>query len=655
MRTYSDYTPASRKAFWATSAVALAGLAWIVSLLLVPSSIQGQSLVWPVVDKRWMLASYGLAVALVFAPSAFHRLFADGLRTPRSLVGATVASGAAASRRQLPIALLIGLVCATAQGGTIVPGLMERPIEPHEEVHLGPLAAIDQGRTPYSQARTQYGPGHQIATYGLMRIGDFSIGGFRAAFAVMNMAAHWAIFSLLVFTLGTWIGAAAILAYLYVTPSYMLMFSGWFIVARWVDPIVVGALLPWILWTGSNTRRRMSVSTAVLGVVSGALAWMSQENFSTGLITAALVLASTFALRRVSLLEGTVLLAAFAAAHVGSFVILLAALVGIDDLRTALSYAFELGGLWARGLANTPWTSEYRLANTPWTSDYSTWTVAFYATPVVVPALAWLALHVDVEADTAERRRRRGIFLGYAAAAASLVPITLLRSDEPHFVGPARALPALLVLAIVMLPGLLCRRPARREVVRLALLAIVLAIYVVPHGRPALAIPLRAQLAFLPHGLKELGDVFLTHDGSADRSLFDRRLGLDVDDDAVCCNAWPEPYASLRDRIERIRAFVGDRPTFFLPDVPKVSSAYFLGNIQVSNSEPETGMTQWLVSDIATLREELVANPPGCVVARDETFGTPAFEGSLARYGIDATAYPAVDRIAGLVAVCKPE
>jgi hypothetical protein len=57
----------------------------------------------------------------------------------------------------------------------------------HLDMHLGSIEAIYQGRIPFVEAQTQYGPGNQLLLYWLMRLLDFSYWGAVEAQAIANV------------------------------------------------------------------------------------------------------------------------------------------------------------------------------------------------------------------------------------------------------------------------------------------------------------------------------------------------------------------------------------------------------------------------------------------------------------------------------------
>jgi hypothetical protein len=108
-------------------------------------------------------------------------------------------------------------------------------------------------------------------------------------------------------------------------------------------------------------------------------------------------------------------------------------------------------------------------------------------------------------------RTRHGVKKTAAAAAvvaASLIPITLMRSDEYHFLGPATGgLPALIALSVMLLPDALTKNVCSREATRSALVIILCAIYLAPHGGQYIIARLTPDISEAWRGLSELGAI----------------------------------------------------------------------------------------------------------------------------------------------------
>jgi hypothetical protein len=252
-----------------------------------------------------------------------------------------------------------GFLLALLDIGPIISDGLVKVWEQHELVHLGPLQNLAQGAIPYVGAKTQYGPGHQLISYLMMQWTGFTLLGFRAAFFVLNIIAEGILFAVVLYSLGWAIGLAGILFSRLFCPVFYLGFIGWFIEFRWMGPLLVGLLLPLLIW---GDRSRMSGSTSVaaiagIGAIGGVLAWFSQENFSTILLTGSFIFCTSFARGRNSFWTALWHFGAFTQSLVLSFLILLSATVGPANLAQALYDVFRVGALWAKGLGNTPWRS----------------------------------------------------------------------------------------------------------------------------------------------------------------------------------------------------------------------------------------------------------------------------------------------------------
>src|SRR5215510_8699271 len=290
-----------------TSVLGIVGLFYFVILLTSPPPILPAP-VWRVVDKRWLLALYGLGIGLVFFPLVAKEI--ANLLT-RSEVPAVTALGARSQPSRFraihcavaivaAFAISIVLLAPPPKGVSYGVGGLEKPLNLHEMMHLGPIQRIDNGATPYVEAQTQYGPGHQIVSYYLMRSSEFSLVGFRASHFLLNMLAEGIRFSLFLIGFGWVAGTLAIMGSFVFSPLALLQFIGWGILFRWLGPVIVGIALPKIIWSGIKAPRSYA-ATMALGATCGVLAWFSQENFSTSVITAGLIASAAFGRGRVSL------------------------------------------------------------------------------------------------------------------------------------------------------------------------------------------------------------------------------------------------------------------------------------------------------------------------------------------------------------------
>jgi hypothetical protein len=270
------------------------------------------------------------------------------------------------------------------------------------------------------------------------------------------------------------------------------------------------------------------------------------------------------------------------------FILTLTALVGASGLSEALFLAFHGASIWVQGVANTYW------------ADYGMgWTGAFYATPFIVVGVLALALYWN---RTDNDEPQLALLIGAAAAAASLVPITLMRSDPPHFVGPSIALPGLIVLSILVLPGQMFAQAKPRELMRVAVCTLFFIIYGPSLLREASAI---------------IVPVALDLSNQRPASGFDPRLGFQPNLDSRCCTANEFTFRELRDIVDEVRAATANRPTLVdNSPIGDPSIVYFLADLRVGTSMPEPYITMWIFADQERARQELAREPVDCLVVK---------------------------------------
>src|SRR5262249_9594957 len=128
---------------------------------------------YPFLNKRWLVALYGDAIATCFFfPSLFRRLASTDVAPQRWVTasGVTPAPNLTRLRVRAGAAVVVATSVAWLFAGP--PWHMEfnhLPLHFHEQAHLGQLQALSKGYTPYvGPASTQYGPGSQILVYAFM-------------------------------------------------------------------------------------------------------------------------------------------------------------------------------------------------------------------------------------------------------------------------------------------------------------------------------------------------------------------------------------------------------------------------------------------------------------------------------------------------------
>jgi hypothetical protein len=261
-----------------------------------------------------------------------------------------------------------------------------------------------------------------------------------------------------------------------------------------------------------------------------------------------------------------------------------------------------------------------------WRPEGHIWTPAYYATPYVILVVTALALYAPRE-QSVHRERKLAFFLATAAAATSLVPITLLRSDEPHFLGPALALSVVIALSVTMLPSLLIDNMVRREGMRVVFLIVFTLIYAAPQGLKRIVTRVTPDIGQAWRGTRELVRFFRERPQLTSASLMERRSGFRMTDGApglgvpmrlkqYCYYYFEATCGEVREFVEEIRDRVKERTVFLDVGPGQLSSlVYFFGDLNVQISKPELFTTIWIRQDLAQLRAELARNPPECVVS----------------------------------------
>src|SRR5262249_48885290 len=135
-----------------TCVLGITGLVFVVILRISPPSIVAAP-GWPILDKRWLVALYGLGVGLVYFPLVAKEIL--NLLT-RSEVPATTGSMAKSHLSRfwplhwavaigLAFAISIVLLAPLPKHWIYGVGGLEKPLNIHEVVHLGPIQRIDNG------------------------------------------------------------------------------------------------------------------------------------------------------------------------------------------------------------------------------------------------------------------------------------------------------------------------------------------------------------------------------------------------------------------------------------------------------------------------------------------------------------------------------
>jgi hypothetical protein len=464
---------------------------------------------YPFLNKRWLVALYGIGVAtfLVF-PSAVERWLRPTEATAR--IGARPRHH---PRRTLQRAggLVAGLLLAWYFAGP--PWHLERhhrAIDFHEQVHLGQLQAIDKGYLPYvGPASTQYGPGSQLLMYEWMKwSGHFDIVSFREAQVGLHLLTFGAVAVLACLMCGVWVALPVVV--LAVVYSPLAFFSiggdgtmagsyGWGNGLRYLGALLVVPLLARVARVPRD--RLVPIWSAVLlGALWGLFAWVSQENLSSTLVAASLLMLILWLTDTVSGSAALSIAAHLLAGFIAVGAVLLLYYAAHGAAREFLRNYFLVSSAVAMGFSNTWWPAGESPGHLH----------AYYLTAPLLVAIGILTLW-DVRSRSMRRHldERQMRLLAFLCVLLASYQTALYRSDYVHLMNTMLALPFVLVLAALDLPGWLARTWPLRAGLSTLIAALAFWIYPVSRAlvdlRPLLTQPLSrfSRSAESPIGVKD--------------------------------------------------------------------------------------------------------------------------------------------------------
>ena len=525
---------------------------------------------YPYVNKRWLIALYGVGVVtFLFLPVAFRWFFPaddEGL-TPEVVEPA---------RHWL--AKVAGLVVVIALAWLVAGppwnvARHHRGIDFHEQVHLGPLQAISKGYLPFvGPASTQYGPGSQVLTYLFMtKVSGFTVVGFREA----NLAIHLTT-TIAVGLLAWWlIDAASAMLILVIAVAYspISFFGplpdatfrgsyGWGNGFRYLGALLV---VPALGLVASRARGVLpSWQVVLLGALWGAFAWVSQENLTSTLTSGGLVLL-VLGFTRTTPWPA---LAGVAAGLVAGFACIWLPILGYyashGEAGSFVANYFRVARAVAMGFSNTRWSE-------PTTGpDY----LIFRFTPVVFIGVGVMTLwHLPTLRLRGPLTAAQVKLFAFVAVLAACYLTALYRSDSPHLMNTLIALPFVLTLAFRDLPAWSARSWAGRLGLRVAVASA--ALYVYPLApvltdlyatviKPSL-VRFHAEAPPLPADTDE-------------RTPFRRATALLSDEPVVAAGS--VPMRQFLEEMTAIKTLVGDRRTY-LAGMGSVYTGlvYFIGDL----------------------------------------------------------------------------
>src|SRR2546425_270114 len=465
-------------------ALELGVLLLVVPVLLLVKSVPEEDMtgwLWPLVNKRWLLALYNLAIAtfLVF-PVAIARWRSQPVADVESTV--PVRELPAIRPRWFPSTAGALVVLATCWYVAGTPWHLERHhrrIEWHEQMHLGALQAISKGYLPaVGPAASAYGPGSQILTYGVTKLmGPFDLVSIRKAWAaqhllaviVVGMAAYW------------WLGVIPALAILCLAIMYSPLaffytladgtltgFFGWANPLRYIAPLIVVPAL-----ARAATRDSKASTLALLGGVWGLGAWLAQESLTTTTTAVVLLLTLLWLTRTIAAPRAVWLVRNLMIGFACVVIPVLCYYAAHDAAGTLLRAYFAYPLAVAAGFGNDWWPPQDS-ASPARLSYYLTLPFLIGCAICTVWRLPELRLVTPLD-------RHRTRFLAFICVQLVCYQTALLRSDSTHLMNSMIALPFVLVLGFMDLPRWLAFRPIGRWGVRVGF--VLLAVFVHPPVR----------------------------------------------------------------------------------------------------------------------------------------------------------------------------
>lgn len=610
---------------------AVAGAAVAVAHLVIsPSPLEGQlvagGLRWALRDKRWLVATYVFAVSVLVVLPIFLRRVME-LAGPRP---AAPDVGAGEPHRRLGFGRLaaraLGRLALAAVLATWFFGetfVSTRPLlDIHELVHLGSLQAIDQGLLPFIEAQTQYGPGHQLLTYWMMKRIDFSLYGFRMSHLLTNLAAMTLLYFTYLMIFRARMAGCLIGMSLWISPALFIELYGWAVVPRWFGPLFTGLLLP-TLFLRQESRSTRRLGSFLLGSLVGLLAWFASENFGGSVVTFVLASVVCWSIRAVGTRALLEIAAGWFLGLASTLAVGFLALFKPGELGRAAELYSRTIGLVTAGISNSGWGH-----------TWDTWAWPYFLTPYLLVAAGLATIYLPELIGVDPRRQEHRIrVVGLLSAAVVLEIVCLFRTDQLHIIGPSMALGALAVLACFWIPELTARRSASRRKVRAALVAGVFLIYPAVDLVKALGKRLRIHRADVEAVVRVLADFAVATPDEAGAGSPDaaRRLGWEPPLDEITSY---QTWLSFRDWIammDSIRDYVGDRKAVvseFKDIYP--SAVYFFADLRVVLAV-EPVMSIWTRDEAEWWIASLAKRDVECLITTNQA--DPVIDSVIASFG----------------------
>lgn len=514
-------------------------------------------------DERWLVLGYWLCVAsALFVPLLVSRSRAWW---PSAVKGASEESTGAVARR-------IGLAAAAYWLWLGPPwnlDLLQRAMEWHEIVHLGPLQSLLVGKTPYLESGTQYGPGLQMLSLHYLEHFGVSLLSFREFW----LWTHFVGGLVIVAWVARLVPALPLLAGLLVlrlfSPFHFLwasggtynFFFGWASCIRYAGAVHAALAVSTVLAReGNDTTPGERIFLFGSGAFWGLFVQISQENLGCGVAGVGLVAAFAALTRAASLRRLAGALLVFGTGAVVALLPLLALFAQAGELGAFMQRYFEIGAYVVRGFSSTPFQE-------PWLSPAG---ILYRAVPV-----AGVLVFIVAAFDTRAPRPQRFAMVGSAGAVLACFAPALLRTSEDHILAACTPLGLLVAVGTASLFAS-TSAAGTRVVLALALLPVLLA------TRPAdlrhLAGDVRGRLPAYAAALETRdvvpGRVGYRRDGAAPYSVFSEM-----------------PLDEFLELGRQIHERVGTRPVVISSAIGTRGHWYFFADLYPHMPDPEPSMT----------------------------------------------------------------
>jgi hypothetical protein len=586
----------------------------------------------PVLNKRWLIALYNLSIAtcLVF-PLAVERW----RTTPRDWSSAASIADGAAPRRSLMLTvagqLVIVALCWFLGGPPWHLERHHRVVDWHEQLHLGPLLAIFQGHLPFvGAAATPYGPGSQWLTFALMKsLGSFDLVSFRTAWAIQQFMATLAVGVAACWWLGFLPAIAVVLLSFTYSPVAFFQTAqdgtwfglyGWSNACRYLAPLLVVPML-----AESATRATKSLPIIVIGAVWAVGAFLAQESLTTTGTAIVLLLALLWLTRTIALSRAVWLLRDLAIGFVCVLAPVLAYYAWYGAAGEFVRTYFFFARAVVAGFSNSWW---------PLQDAARPDRITYYLTLPFLLGCGVCALWRVPDFEVAPQfDRRRRLFLAFVCVMLVCYQTALTRSDYAHLMNTMIALPFLVVLGVIDLPGWIATRAPARWLVRVAFLVVVLLLF------PTLRLAAEWRRFTAPVARFQAYPTPPMASPPDDRIAFRRMTPL-LADEPQLVDGGTVPVREFLEFATEVRSIVGNRKTYFLQMGWTTTGALiaFMADLQVAD-HPLGGELLDMNDDVkASVAAHIRAHPQDY-----EAFIGPSLDDPEARAFLDS--HPAAVRI----------